>query len=61
MYTLMVIQKYLKELHQCIGCMQATSNVKLHKQCNVGIGNGNQDCMTCYCRPMWCLDCMAKW
>ncbi|KAK9295819.1 hypothetical protein QLX08_009950 [Tetragonisca angustula] len=52
--------EYAEELNQCIGCMQASSNVKLHKQCNSGIGNP-EDCMICYCRPMWCIDCMAKW
>lgn len=42
--------------------MQALSNVKLFKQCSSGIGSGGpEDCMTCYCRPMWCIDCMAKW
>lgn len=42
--------------------MQALSNVKLHKQCSSGIGSGNpEDCMVCYCRPMWCIECMAKW
>ncbi|XP_054002448.1 E3 ubiquitin-protein ligase TM129 isoform X1 [Hylaeus anthracinus] len=51
-----------EELNQCIGCMQAPSNVKLYKLCSSGIGNsGPEDCMTCYCRPMWCIDCMAKW
>ena len=51
-----------EELGQCIGCMQVTSNVKLQKQCSTGIGSGNsEDCMMCYCRPMWCIDCMAKW
>ena len=53
---------YAEELSQCIGCMQALSNVKLHKQCSSGIGSGNpEDCMVCYCRPMWCIECMAKW
>lgn len=51
-----------EELGQCIGCMQVSSNVKLRKQCSSGIGSGNsEDCMMCYCRPMWCIDCMAKW
>ncbi|CAK9824101.1 E3 ubiquitin-protein ligase TM129 [Anthophora retusa] len=51
-----------EEVSQCIGCMQALSNVKLHKLCSNDIGNGNPaDCMECYCRPMWCIDCMAKW
>ncbi|XP_076245126.1 E3 ubiquitin-protein ligase TM129 [Calliopsis andreniformis] len=56
------LYEYTEELGQCIGCMQAMSNVKLFKQCNSGIGSGNpEECMTCYCRPMWCIDCMAKW
>ncbi|XP_078045362.1 E3 ubiquitin-protein ligase TM129 [Augochlora pura] len=54
--------EFADEVGQCIGCMQATSNVKLSKQCTTGIGTGNsEDCMTCHCRPMWCIDCMAKW
>ncbi|CAL7937396.1 unnamed protein product [Xylocopa violacea] len=54
--------EYTEELGQCIGCMQASSNVKLHKQCNNDRAIGNpEDCMVCYCRPMWCIDCMAKW
>ncbi|XP_017889747.1 E3 ubiquitin-protein ligase TM129 [Ceratina calcarata] len=54
--------EFTEELEQCIGCMQASSNVKLNRQCTSGIGTGNpEDCMVCYCRPMWCIDCMAKW
>ncbi|XP_015431931.1 PREDICTED: E3 ubiquitin-protein ligase TM129 [Dufourea novaeangliae] len=50
------------ELGQCIGCMHASSNIKLFKQCTSDLGNGNsEDCVMCYCRPMWCTDCMAKW
>ncbi|KAF3426614.1 hypothetical protein E2986_10482 [Frieseomelitta varia] len=46
--------EYAEELNQCIGCMQASSNIKLHKQCSSGIGSGNsEDCMKCYCRPMF--------
>lgn len=53
---------FTEELDQCVGCMQAVSNVKLNKLCNSEIGSGNPDeCMVCYCRPMWCIDCMAKW
>lgn len=53
--------KCFKELGQCIGCMQATSNVKLFKQCS-GVGTGSpEDCTICCCRPIWCIDCMAKW
>ncbi|XP_017789571.1 PREDICTED: E3 ubiquitin-protein ligase TM129 [Habropoda laboriosa] len=54
--------EYTEEVSQCIGCMQALSNVKLYKLCSNDIGNGNPaDCMVCSCRPMWCIDCMAKW
>ncbi|XP_077861519.1 transmembrane protein 129-like, partial [Saccoglossus kowalevskii] len=46
------------DLEPCIGCMQSTANIKLQKLCdepNTG------DCIQCYCRPMWCLECMSKW
>ncbi|KAJ8686301.1 hypothetical protein QAD02_022095 [Eretmocerus hayati] len=49
-----------QELEQCVGCMQAISNVKLNKLCS----DGNQTpeaCVSCFCRPMWCVDCLAKW
>ena len=50
-----------EELGQCIGCMQATSNVKLFKQC-ISVRTGSpEDCTICCCRPVWCIDCMAKW
>lgn len=52
----------VQELEQCIGCMQAQSNVKLYKLCNNSDeSRSNEECMACYCRPMWCIDCMAKW
>lgn len=52
----------VEELDQCIGCLQAPSNVKLDKQCSNIVGStGPEDCRRCYCRPMWCIDCMAKW
>lgn len=43
-----------EELEACIGCTQATANVKLQKLCS-------EDCVQCNCRPMWCLSCMGKW
>ncbi|XP_022918605.1 E3 ubiquitin-protein ligase TM129 [Onthophagus taurus] len=45
---------------QCIGCMQRTTYVKLLKQCQNDEGNQN-NCTNCYCRPMWCKDCMGRW
>ncbi|XP_041370847.1 LOW QUALITY PROTEIN: E3 ubiquitin-protein ligase TM129-like [Gigantopelta aegis] len=46
------------EVENCIGCMQKMANVKLHKLCD-NMDSG--DCVPCYCRPMWCLECMGKW
>ncbi|XP_072042259.1 E3 ubiquitin-protein ligase TM129-like [Amphiura filiformis] len=42
----------------CIGCMQITSNVKLQKFCEDA---SQGECVQCYCRPMWCMECMCKW
>ncbi|XP_022091883.1 E3 ubiquitin-protein ligase TM129-like [Acanthaster planci] len=42
----------------CIGCLQVRADIKLVKQC----AEGQQgDCIQCFCRPMWCLECMCKW
>jgi len=56
------------ELEPCIGCMSQTANVKILRNClasEEGSNNEQQDqenaCVNCYCRPMWCIDCMAKW
>lgn len=51
---------FFQELEQCVGCMQTTSNVKLNKLCT-DADQENNGCIACYCRPMWCADCMAKW
>lgn len=47
----------------CFACMQAEPNIKLQKKCNdvLVAENENGLCTNCYCRPMWCVDCMAKW
>jgi len=42
----------------CIGCMQQPANIKLQKLCAL---SGEGECIPCYCRPMWCIDCMGKW
>lgn len=47
-----------KEPEPCIGCMQHPANVKLQKMCAL---SGEGECVPCYCRPMWCIDCMGKW
>ncbi|KAK7108994.1 E3 ubiquitin-protein ligase TM129-like [Littorina saxatilis] len=55
------------ELEQCIGCMQKESDVKLQKNCRegnppeAGEPAGGPPCVQCFCRPMWCLECMGKW
>lgn len=45
-------------METCAGCLQKEANVKLQKLCTE-LREG--DCQQCYCRPMWCLDCMGKW
>lgn len=51
----------------CFACMQAEPNIKLQKQCldvnehGQPLDNAESRCGNCYCRPMWCVDCMAKW
>lgn len=50
-----------QELDQCIGCMQTSSNIKLNRLCNSAENRDSDGCTTCYCRPMWCIECMAKW
>ncbi|CAG9859396.1 unnamed protein product [Phyllotreta striolata] len=47
-------------LDKCIGCMQVNPNIKINKSCEDAADDPNK-CMNCYCRPMWCCDCMAKW
>ncbi|XP_052773818.1 E3 ubiquitin-protein ligase TM129-like [Mya arenaria] len=55
------------EVDTCIGCMQKQSDINLYKRCEspepgqpVPEGSG-EPCVQCYCRPMWCLECMGKW
>ena len=38
--------------------MQETANVKLVKLC---ADREEGECQPCLCRPLWCMDCMAKW
>ncbi|XP_046571270.1 E3 ubiquitin-protein ligase TM129-like [Haliotis rubra] len=46
------------EVEACIGCMQMQANVKLQKLCD---NPTEGSCVQCFCRPMWCLECMGKW
>jgi len=57
-----------EEPEPCIGCMSTSANVKLIRRCR-RTNNGQQpqngqdenSCVDCFCRPMWCVECMAKW
>ncbi|CAD5113916.1 DgyrCDS3075 [Dimorphilus gyrociliatus] len=44
------------EVDQCLGCMRSRANIKILKACDDA-----DNCAQCFCRPMWCLDCMGKW
>ena len=62
-----------QDVDNCIGCMVSPADVKLLKRCDTTDdsppaaerqqqqANENEPCMTCYCRPMWCITCMGKW
>ncbi|KAF0765023.1 E3 ubiquitin-protein ligase TM129, partial [Aphis craccivora] len=43
----------------CAGCLVNPPDVKLTKCCEDS--NDVPNCTSCQCRPMWCVDCMAKW
>lgn len=43
-----------------MGCMQARPNVKLQKLC-IDDDTTDVKCTTCFCKPLWCVDCMARW
>ena len=49
-----------EEVESCIGCMAVPAEIKLIRRCDNSTNTENQ-CVTCYCRPMWCLSCMGKW
>lgn len=50
----------VEELEPCIGCMAVPANVRLERRCEPAPA-GEPGCSACNCRPMWCIDCMAKW
>merc|ERR1711997_210479 len=51
-----------EQVDNCIGCMVVPSDVKLMRRCDtVNSDNPEDSCVTCYCRPMWCINCMGKW
>lgn len=50
----------------CFACMVVEPNIKISKNCDDLNVNGdiipeNDRCRNCYCRPMWCTECLAKW
>lgn len=50
----------------CFACMQARPNIKICKNC-LDVNEAGQTlseaqcCQPCNCRPMWCIECVAKW
>ncbi|XP_043652227.1 E3 ubiquitin-protein ligase TM129 [Drosophila teissieri] len=51
---------------KCFACMLNQPNTKIHKQCADFDRNGaalavGACCSNCYCRPMWCVECLARW
>lgn len=40
--------------------MQARPNIKLQKLC-IDDDTVDNKCTTCFCKPLWCVDCMARW
>jgi hypothetical protein len=60
--------RFYQESEICIGCMSAEANVKLRKNCTDDHAVNETDdgaplpsCVSCLCRPLWCIDCMGKW
>ncbi|CAL8094918.1 unnamed protein product [Calicophoron daubneyi] len=59
------------DIDQCIGCMSKQADVVLCRRCDpethsamegaLGDVNTEPPCGSCQCRPMWCLECMARW
>jgi len=46
-----------EEMDFCLGCMQRRANTRLVRRCVTDTAG----CTPCFCRPMWCLSCLAKW
>ncbi|XP_036675701.2 E3 ubiquitin-protein ligase TM129 [Drosophila suzukii] len=51
---------------KCFACMLNEPNTKIQKQCadldrdGAPLAEG-ACCSNCYCRPMWCVECLARW
>ena len=48
------------DVENCLGCLVKKAEVKLFKTCR-GRRAGSETCLQCRCRPMWCMECMARW
>ncbi|KAG5671355.1 hypothetical protein PVAND_001556 [Polypedilum vanderplanki] len=46
-------------LEPCLACMAQIPDVKINKQCLDG--HGVDKCTNCFCRPLWCKSCLARW
>ncbi|XP_067619222.1 E3 ubiquitin-protein ligase TM129 [Eurosta solidaginis] len=51
---------------KCFACTIAEPNIKIYKQCEDVDRYGqplliDNRCTNCYCRPMWCVECLARW
>lgn len=42
----------------CFACMTKTPDVKIDKRCSQ---EREHNCTNCFCRPMWCGSCLARW
>lgn len=56
----------IDELDSCFACMHTQPNIKIQKNC-LDVDEAGEAlpearcCQVCNCRPMWCIDCVAKW
>lgn len=50
----------------CFACMLVLPNIKIRKNC-LDVNEAGEAlpellcCQVCNCKPMWCIDCVAKW
>nr|XP_053647506.1 transmembrane protein 129-like isoform X1 [Cherax quadricarinatus] len=51
----------IHEATLCIGCMEMPANVKLQRLCGMVDNGTGSACVSCFCRPMWCISCLSKW
>lgn len=42
----------------CFACMTNMPDVKINKSCSVA---RQPSCTNCFCSPMWCVTCLARW